>query len=129
MYIKLQLNQYIEILLNNSIINIDINFHSLQIRQDENIIIVENYENTYSNIKKLDIYFYADSVLKFVNKDNKLLIYVDNILECKINNDIIQIDISKNNIIEKGNIVNDIVNKIDICEVEYNEIDSIFNNI
>ena len=129
MYIKLQLNEYIEILLNNSIINIDINFHSLQIRKDENIIIVENYENTYNNIKKLDIYFYADSVLKIVNSNNKLLIYIDNILECKINNNIIQIDINKNDIIKKGNIVDDIVNKIDICEVEDNEIDSIFNNI
>ena len=129
MYIKLQLNEYIEILLNNSIINIDINFHSLQIRKDENIIIVENYENTYNNIKKLDIYFYADSVLKIVNSNNKLLIYIDNILKYKINNNIIQIDINKNDIIKKGNIVDDIVNKIDICEVEDNEIDSIFNNI
>ena len=129
MYIKLQLNEYIEILLNNSIINIDINFHSLQIRKDENIIIVENYENTYNNIKKLNIYFNADSVLKIINSNNKLLIYVDNILECKINNNIIQIDINENDIIEKGNIVDDTANKIYICDVEDNEIDLIFNNI
>lgn len=126
MYINLQLNEYIEILLNNSIIDIDIKLHSLQIRKEENIIIIENYENTYNTIKKLDIYFYPDSVLKFVNSNNKLLIYVDNILECKINNDIIQIDISDKHVI-KRNIVNDIVNKIYICEVEDNEIDLIFN--
>ena len=124
MYINLQLNEYIEILLNNSIINIDIKLHSLQIRKEENIIIIENYQNTYNNIKKLDIYFYPNSVLKFVNIDNKLLIYVDNILECKINNDIIQIDISENDVTKKGNIQN-IANKIDICEVEDNEIDLI----
>ena len=124
MYINLQLNEYIEIILNNSIINIDIKLHSLQIRKEENIIIIENYENTYNNIKKLDIYFYPDSVLKFVNRDNKLLIYVDNILECKINNHIIQIDISKNDINKKGNIQT-IASKIDICEVEDKEIDLI----
>ena len=126
MYINLQLNEYIEIILNNSIINIDIKLHSLQIRKEENIIIIENYQNTYNNIKKLDIYFYPNSVLKFVNIDNKLLIYVDNILECKINNDIIQIDISENDVIKKGNIQN-IANKIDICDVEDNEIDLICN--
>ncbi len=124
MYINLQLNEYIEIILNNSIINIDINLHSLQIRKEENIIIIENYENTYNTIKKLDIYFYPDSVLKFVNNNNKLLIYVDNILECKINNDIIQIDISENDVTKKGNIQN-IANKINICHVEDNEIDLI----
>ena len=124
MYINLQLNEYIEILLKNSIINIDIKLHSLQIRKEENIIIIENYYNTYNTIKKLDIYFYPDSVLKFVNRDNKLLIYVDNILECKINNDIIQIDISENDVTKKGNIQN-IANKINICEVEDNEIDLI----
>lgn len=124
MYINLQLNEYIEIILKNSIINIDIKLHSLQIRKEENIIIIENYQNTYNNIKKLDIYFYPDSVLKFVNSDNKLLIYVDNILECKINNDIIQIDISENDVTKKGNIQN-IANKINICDVEDNEIDLI----
>ena len=124
MYINLQLNEYIEIILNNSIINIDIKLHSLQIRKEENIIIIENYQNTYNNIKKLDIYFYPNSVLKFVNIDNKLLIYVDNILECKINNDIIQIDISENDVTKKGNIQN-IANKINICDVEDNEIDLI----
>ena len=54
---------------------------------------------------------------------------IDNILECKINNDIIQIDISENDVIKKGNIVDEILNKIDICKVENNEIDLIFNNI
>ena len=53
-----------------------------------------------------------------------MLIYVDNILECKINNDIIQIDISENDVTKKGNIQN-IANKIDICEVEDKEIDLI----
>lgn len=127
MYIKLQLNEYIEILLNNSIINIDINFHSLQIRKDENIIIVENYENAYNNIKKIDIYFKIDSILKFVNKNNKLLIYVDNILECKLNNYMIIIDITKKNIIKKGNIENTI-NKIEFCNVDDNYIELVFNN-
>ena len=68
----------IGILLNN-IINI-------QVWKNDNLLIIDYFENGYNKVRKIPVYFYEDSKLSIVIKNNTLYIVVDDIDEYLVEN-------------------------------------------